>query len=89
MLNQTNSNQIGICIINNLTSQNINDYMYETIYKKNNYVKNKKFIKKYLDKQKTDNVTEINSCLYNGINYKELHKKISEETWKNFKCTNI
>ena len=82
MLNNTVSNQTGISIINNLTSQNINDYVYEQIYKKNNYFKNKKFIKKYLYKPKTDYITELNSCQYNGIKYKELHKIKSEETWK-------
>ena len=82
MLNHTVSNQTGISIINNLTSQNINDYVYEQIYKKNNYFENKKFIKKYLDEPKTDYRTELNLCQYNGIKYKELHKIKSEETWK-------
>jgi hypothetical protein len=80
ILNETVSNQTELSMINNLTSQNINDYIYDQIYKKNkknNYVSNNKFITKYLDKPKIDN-----SSMCNGPEYKELYIKKSEETWK-------
>ena len=54
ILNETVSNQSELSMINNLTSQNINDYIYDQIYKKNkknNYVSNNKFITKYCERQ--------------------------------------
>lgn len=86
ILNETVSNQTESSIINNLTSQNINDYIYDQIYKKNkknNYVTNNKFIKKYLDKPKSDNNSDLDLSMNNGVEYKKLHITNSKETWNN------
>ncbi len=90
MLNETVCNSNGNIMIDQISPDNVNDYIYDMIYIKTkkavntNVVRNKKFIKKYINndsnitltKPQYDSVhespdsTNVNNVLKNDLNVK-------------------